>query len=69
MYTEANKRNLIFFIDIGRPNNNCYQVDNLANAIKKYPNMTFIICHLTAPQHEQMDILKENMTKLNFPKV
>ena len=69
VYTEANNRNLIFFIDIGRPNNNCYQVDNLANAIKKYPNMTFVICHLTAPQHEQMDILKENITKLNFPNV
>lgn len=69
VYTEANNRNLFFFIDIGRPNNNCYQVDNLVNAIKKYPNMTFIICHLTAPQHEQMDILKENMTKLNLPNV
>ena len=31
--------------------------------------MTFIVCHLTAPQHEQMAILKENMTKLNLPNV
>ena len=31
--------------------------------------MTFIICHLTAPQHEQMDILMDNMSKLNLPNV
>lgn len=69
VYSHANDHNLIFFIDIGRPNNNCYQVENLKNAILKYPNMTFIICHLTAPQHEQMDILMDNMSKLNLPNV
>ena len=69
VYSHANDNNLIFFIDIGRPNNNCYQVENLKNAILKYPNMTFIICHLTAPQHEQMDILMDNMSKLNLPNV
>lgn len=66
VYTMANDHKLIFVIDIGRPNNNCYQVDNLANAIKKYPNMKFVICHLTAPQHNQLDILKENLNKLNL---
>ena len=69
VYSHANDNNLLFYIDIGRPFNNCYQVDNLRNAILKYPNMTFIVCHLTAPQHEQMDILKENMSKLNLPNV
>ena len=69
VYQHANDHNLLFFIDIGRPNNNCYQVENLKNAILKYQNMTFIVCHLTAPQHEQMDILLDNMTKLNLPNV
>lgn len=69
VYCHANDHNLLFFIDIGRPFNNCYQVENLRNAILKYPNMTFIICHLTAPQHEQMDILIDNITKLNLPNV
>ena len=69
VYEEANKRNLIFFIDIGRPNNNCYQVEELANAINNFPNMKFIICHLTAPQHEQMEILINNMHKLNMNNV
>ncbi len=69
VYEMANQHQLIFFIDIGRPGNNCYQVEALAQAIKKYPNMTFIICHLTAPQHNQMAILEENLAKLNFKNV
>lgn len=64
VYQMANDRNLIFVIDVGRPGNNCYQIDNLAKVVKKYPNMKFVICHLTAPQHEQMHILEENMLKL-----
>ncbi len=69
VYEMANKNNLIFFIDIGRPFNNCYQVDELREIILKYPNMTFIVCHLTAPQHLQSDILKENMEKLKLDNV
>lgn len=68
-YKMANERDLIFVIDIGRPGNNCYQIDNLANAIKKYPHMKFIICHLTAPQHQQKKLLEDNLKKLNFPNV
>lgn len=64
VYQMADKHQLLFFIDIGRPGNNCYQIDALAKAIQAYPKMNFVICHLTAPQHQQMDILKENMHKL-----
>ena len=69
VYKMADSKKLIFFIDIGRPGNNCYQVDELKEAILKYPDTTFIICHLTAPQHEQMTILEENMNKLNMDNV
>ena len=69
VYKMADDNNLIFFIDIGRPFNNCYQVDELREMILKYPKMIFIICHLTAPQHDQIDILKENMNKLNLDNV
>ena len=69
VYEMANNHNLIFFIDIGRPNNNCYQIDNLRDAILKYPNMKFVICHLTAPQNNQSDLLKENMNKLKLDNV
>lgn len=67
VYEIARKYNLIFFIDIGRPFNNCYQIDELKEVILKYPNITFIICHLTAPQINQKDILEYNLNtfKLN----
>ncbi len=69
VYKMALDKKLIFYIDIGRPGNNCYQVDAISKVCRKYKDITFIICHLTAPQHQQMDILKENMQKLNLPNV
>lgn len=69
VYQMAKDHKLLFFIDIGRPGNNCYQIDALAKAISCYPNMNFVICHLTAPQHDQLDLLEENMHKLNMPNV
>lgn len=69
VYQMALNHHLLFYIDIGRPGNNCYQVEKLAEAIKKYPAIHFIICHLTAPQHQQMDVLEENLKLLNLPNV
>lgn len=69
VYQMAREHHLICFIDIGRPFNNCYQVEALSKAIKKYPEVTFIVCHLTAPQHEQMAILEENLELLNLKNV
>ena len=69
VYNHANNHNLIFFIDIGRPQNDCYQIENLRNAILKYPTLTFVICHLTAPQHDNKDILINNMNMLNLKNV
>ena len=69
VYEVARKYHLICFIDIGRPGNNCYQVDALSEAIKQYADVTFIICHLTAPQHNQMEILEYNLEKLNLKNV
>lgn len=69
VYQMANRLGLLFFIDIGRPGNNCYQIDALAKAIACYPNLKFVICHLTAPQHNQLSLLKENISRLNFPNV
>lgn len=69
VYQMANEHGLTFVIDIGRPGNNCYQVEALAKVIKKYPNMNFVVCHLTAPQHNQMEILEYNLNLLNLPNV
>lgn len=69
IYDFAQKLGLIFYLDIGRPGNVCYQVKSLKEAILKHPNITFIICHLTAPQHDNKDILINNMKMLKFPNV
>lgn len=69
VYQMANDKCLLFYIDIGRPGNNCYQVDSVCDVAKKYPNMKFIVCHLTAPQHDMHELLKENLTKLNLDNV
>lgn len=60
---------LTFVIDIGRPRNCCWQVDALAAAIKKYPQVTFVICHLLAPQREDTQLLKSALQKLVMPNV
>lgn len=69
IYDKASKYNLTLVFDIGRPGNNCYQVDTLAKICKKYPNINFVICHLLAHQINQMDLLKENLPKFKLPNV
>lgn len=69
VYKMADSRKLVFVIDIGRPGNDCYQVDNLRKAIIQYPNMRFVICHLGSHQINQYDLLKEDLIKLNLPNV
>lgn len=69
IYDQARKYNLIVVVDIGRPGNECYQVKELAKAAKKYFDVTFVVCHLTAPQTNQIDLLKTNLKKLNLPNV
>lgn len=69
VYSHAAKCGLTFVIDIGRPRNNCYQVDALANAIRKYPEMNFVICHLLAPQLGDDELLKQSLEKLALPNV
>lgn len=63
-YKYAADNGLTFVIDIGRPNNCCWQVDNLASAIKKYPSLNFVICHLLAPQRGDNELLKQSLGKL-----
>lgn len=69
VYQMAQAHGLVFVIDIGRPGNNCYQVDALAKVVQAYPQMKFVVCHLTAPQHNQMELLEKNLQQLNYPNV
>ena len=69
VYQMASEKRLLFFIDIGRPGNICYQIDNICEVAKKYSNIKFVVCHLTAPQHNMHELLKENLSKLNLDNV
>lgn len=63
-YSHAREKGLTVVLDIGRPRNSCWQVDALSSAISKYSEITFVICHLLAPQRGDAEILKEALKKL-----
>ncbi len=56
-------------VDIGRPRNCCWQVEELAQAAKDFPELTFVVCHLLAPQREDNELLKISLGKLALPNV
>lgn len=68
-YAHAREKGLTVVMDIGRPNCPCWQVDALASAISKYPEVTFVICHLLAPQRGDVQILSDALQKLKMPNV
>lgn len=68
-YRFAADNGLTLIIDIGRPNNSCWQIENLASAIKKYPSLTFVVCHLLAPQRGDNELLKQALGRLCMPNV
>lgn len=68
-YRHAADNGLVVVMDIGRPRNPCWQVENLAAAIKSYRDVTFVICHLLAPQRTDVALLGEVLSKLAMPNV
>lgn len=62
-FSYAREKGLTVVLDIGRPRNVCWQVDALSAAIRKYPQVTFVICHLLAPQREDNELLKDTLQK------
>lgn len=68
-YRHAADRDLIFVIDIGKPRSVSWQVDALARAIARYPEMRFVVCHLLAPQLGDGELLKRSLDKLALPNV
>lgn len=63
-FSHASDNGLTVVLDIGRPNNVCWQVDALARVVKKYGDTTFVICHLLAPQRGDIQLLKEALAKI-----
>lgn len=68
-FAHASDHNLTVVLDIGRPRSVCWQPDALADAICKYPQTTFVICHLLAPQRQDTELLKEKLKRLAAPNV
>lgn len=68
-YRHAADNGLTVVMDIGRPRNCCWQVDALATVVKKYPSVTFVICHLLAPQRTDVALLGGALSKLARPNV
>ena len=68
-YRHAADNGLTVVMDIGRPRNCCWQVDALAAVVKKYPSVTFVICHLLAPQRADVALLGGALSKLARPNV
>lgn len=66
IYELAKNNNLILTLDIGRPNSDSYDINTLSRIIKNYPTVKFVICHLTAPQINDFEILKNNLKLLNY---
>lgn len=68
-YRHAADNGLTVVMDIGRPRNCCWQVDALAAVVKRYPSVTFVICHLLAPQRTDVALLGGALSKLARPNV
>lgn len=68
-YAYAADNGLTVTVDIGRPRNCCWQVDELAQAAKDFPAVTFVVCHLLAPQMEDKELLRAALGKLSLPNV
>ncbi len=66
-FAHAEKKGLTVVLDIGRPRNCCWQPRALSTAISRYPQVTFVICHLLAPQRRDAELLKETLKLLELP--
>ncbi len=57
-YAHAREKGLTVVLDIGRPNNPCWQVSAVSTVAEKYPEINFVLCHLLSPQKNDIEILK-----------
>lgn len=68
-YAYADEKGLVFIIDIGRAGNPCWQIEALRNAVLRYPDMKFVVCHLLAPQQKDEAVFAESLKRLALPNV
>ncbi len=68
-FEHAREKGLTVVLDIGRPRSASWQPEALAAAIKKYPQVTFVICHLFAPQICDIELLKSTLKMFEMQNV
>ena len=68
-YRHAAEKGLTVVLDIGRPRNPCWQVDAVAAVTERYRDVTFVLCHLLAPQICDGELIKTALGKLVKPNV
>lgn len=68
-YSYARDHGHVFVIDIGKCGSDSWQVENLRDAVLRYPDMKFVVCHLLAPSDRQEEELKWGLRQLNLPNV
>ena len=57
----------VFVIDIGKCGSDSWQVPELCNLVKRYPEMKFVACHLLAPSNKDKDRLRWALKQLQLP--
>lgn len=65
----ASKHNLIVILDLGKLHSPSSQIEALESIIAKFPNLTFVICHLLAPKDTDYLELASILNKINKPNV
>ncbi len=68
-YAHAQEKGLTVVLDIGRPSEPSWQVDAVAAVAEKYPKLTFVLCHLLAPQRGDAELLQAALKKLKKPNI
>ena len=58
---------VIIVIDIGKCGSDSWQVPELCNLVKRYPEMKFVACHLLAPSNKDKDRLRWALEQLQLP--
>lgn len=63
IYKLCSDKKITIVFDIGRPNSPSYQIDNLLNIVKRYKDVTFVICHLFACPSNSFGLFKSIIDK------
>ncbi len=67
VFSYANDHHHVTVVDIGKCGSASWQIEELREEIRKYPDMKFVACHLLAPSDKDEERLKEALQRLRLP--